>query len=218
MAGVTIGGFGFAFAAKDTVSNIFGSVTIFADKPFSVGDWVKTAGTEGTVEEIGFRSTRIRTFYNSLVTVPNNKFTEVIVDNLGLREYRRTLATLGVAYHTTPDQLESFCNGIRAIIKAHPKSRKDYYEIHFSGFGESSLNIMLYFFFKVESWTQELRSRHEVYLDILRLSKELEIEIAFPTRTIHIDSLSAQNSSIIKPNIPTNSNMADIASKIWTWW
>lgn len=187
LAGLGLGGLAFALAAKDTVANLFGSVTIFLDKPFQIGDWVVMSGVEGIVEEVGFRSTRVRTFYNSLVSVPNAKIVDAIVDNYGRRRYRRTFATLGVTYDTTPQQIEAFCDGIRAILKAHPLTRKDYYEIHFTGYGEFSLNIMLYFFFEVPSWTDELRARHEVYLDIHRLAERLGISFAFPTRTLHVD-------------------------------
>jgi MscS family membrane protein len=190
LAGLGLGGLAFALAAKDTVSHLFGSITIFLDKPFQIGDWVQTCGVEGIVEEVGFRSTRIRTFYNSLVTVPNGKLTDAIVDNYGMRRYRRCFTTLSLTYSTTPEQLEAFCNGVRAIIAAHPKTRKDYYEIHFSGYGEASLNVMLYFFFEVANWTEELRARHEIFLDVLRLSKELRVDFAFPTQTLHIETLA----------------------------
>lgn len=188
IAGLGLGGLAFALAAKDTVANFFGSITIFLDKPFQIGDWVTAAGVEGVVEEVGFRSTRIRTFYNSLVSVPNAKIADAVIDNYGLRTYRRTLATLGLTYSTSPEQVEAFCDGVRAIIKAHPATRKDYYEVHFTGYGASSLDIMLYFFFEVPSWSDELRGRHEIYLDILRLAEKLGVSFAFPTQTLHVES------------------------------
>ena len=188
IAGLGLGGLAFALAAKDTVANLFGSITIFLDKPFQIGDWINAAGVEGVVEEVGFRSTRVRTFYNSLVSVPNAKIAAAVVDNYGLRQYRRTMATLGLTYDSSPDQVEAFCDGVRAIIKAHPDTRKDYYEVHFTGYGNSSLEIMVYFFFEVPSWSAELRGRHEIYLDILRLAEKLNVSFAFPTQTIHIDS------------------------------
>jgi MscS family membrane protein len=183
-----VGTIAFALAAKDTVQNLFGSLTIFLDKPFQIGDWVQTCGVEGIIEEVGFRSTRVRTFYNSQVTVPNGKFTDAIVDNYGRRQYRRCSIKLGLTYDTTPEQMEAFCDGLRAIIAAHPATRKDYYEVHFAGYGASSLDVMLYFFFDVDSWTKELRARHEVYLDFLRLAQDLGVSYAFPTQSLHIES------------------------------
>ena len=137
----------------------------------------------------------MRTFYNSLVSVPNGKLTDAIIDNYGMRKYRRTSTTLSLTYETTPEQMEAFCNGVRAIIAAHPQTRKDYYEVHFSGYGAASLDVMLYFFFEVPSWSEELRARHEVYLDIWRLARALQVQFAFPTQTLHIASQAAPTAS-----------------------
>ena len=186
LAGMAVGGLAFSLAAKDTVSNLFGSITIFADKPFSIGDQVSIAGIEGFVEHIGFRSTRIRTFQNSLVTVPNHKFTESIVDNFGLRHFRRVQTTLGIVYNTPPDQIDAFCQDIREIIAKHPKTRKDLYEVNLTDFGSSSFDILLYFFLKVPTWTEEVRMKHEIYLDIIRAAAHRNIDFAFPTRTLHL--------------------------------
>lgn len=188
LATLGIGTLAFALAAQDTVKNLFGSITIFLDKPFQIGDWVVTSGVEGTVAEVGFRSTRIRTFYDSIVSVPNGKFTDAIVDNYGMRNYRRCSTTVGLTYDTTPEQMEAFCSGVRAVIKAHPATRKDYYEVHFSGFGDSALTVMLYFFFDVKSWSEELRARHEIFLDIWRVAQEVGVSFAFPTHTLHVES------------------------------
>jgi MscS family membrane protein len=209
LAGLGIGGLAFALAAKDTVSNLFGSITIFLDKPFAIGDWVSVAGVEGVVEEVGFRSTRVRTFYSSLVSIPNSKFTEAVVDNFGLRQYRRCSIRLGVAYDTTPDQMEAFCNGIRAIIKSHPATRKDCFEVHFCEFGDFSLNIMVYFFFEVPSWTDELRSRHEIYLDFLRVARDLGVGFAFPTQTLHVDSMAGQGQRF-EPSVPSKGDLESL--------
>ncbi|MBN2194951.1 MAG: mechanosensitive ion channel family protein [Polyangiaceae bacterium] len=191
LAGLGIGGVAVALAAKDTIANFFGSIMIFVDRPFQIGDWVVVAGCEGIVEEVGFRSTRIRTFYNSLVTIPNAKFTEASIDNFGARKYRRTFVTLGLTYDTTPEQMQAFVEGIRAIVQANAYTRKDYYEIHMSGFGAHSLDVMVYIFFAVGSWSEELRERHHVFLEILRLAQRLGISFAFPTQTLHLESMAA---------------------------
>ncbi|MCH2110069.1 MAG: mechanosensitive ion channel family protein, partial [Polyangiaceae bacterium] len=190
LAGLGIGGVAVALAAKDTVANFFGSLMIFIDRPFQIGDWVKVSDVEGIVEEVGFRSTRVRTFYNSLVTIPNAHFTEASIDNLGLREYRRTYTVFNLTYGTTPTQMEAFVEGLRAIVAANPYTRKDYYEIHMSGFGAHSLDVMFYIFFKVGSWSEELQQRHNVYLEVLRLAQELKVEFAFPTQTLHLESVA----------------------------
>lgn len=186
LTGVGIGGLAVALAAQDTVKNVFGSFTVILDQPFHVGDWVVVGDIEGTVEEVGFRSTRIRTFYNSMVTVPNANLINASVDNYGAREFRRWSTRLGVAYDTPPDRLEAFCEGIRELIHRHPYTRKDFYEVRFNEFGASSLEILLYLFFVTPDWSTELRERHRLAIDILRLAKTLGVEFAFPTQTLHM--------------------------------
>lgn len=201
LTGLGLGGLAFALAAKETLANFFGSFMIFIDRPFQIGDWIVVKGAEGIVEEVGFRSTRVRTFYNSVITVPNAHFTDAQIDNYGRREYRRVFTTLNLTYDTTPEQMQAFCEGVRAIIRANPHTRKDYYEVHMSGFGAHSLDVMLYFFFKVASWSDELRERHNVFLEILRLAKELGVEFAFPTQTLNLDYVRSpgQERAIPKP-------------------
>ncbi len=189
IAGLGIGGLAVALAARDTLANFFGSVTIFVDKPFRIGDWIKVGAVEGTVEEVGFRSTRIRTFYNSLVSVPNSNVANTHIDNLGLREYRRLKTVLNLTYSTTPEQMEAFVEGIKAIVKSNKHFRQDFYEVHFNSFGAHSLDVLVYVFFKVPDWSTELQQRHNFLLEVLRLAEEVGVEFAFPTQTLHVDSL-----------------------------
>ncbi len=185
LAGLGLGGLAFALAAKDTVENLFGSLTVLIDKPFNVGDWVNIDGkVDGTVETVGLRSTRIRTFYNSLVTVPNATLIRSNVDNYGARRYRRWKSTLSLTYDTPPEKIEAFCEGIRELMRLHPYTRKDYYHIYANEFGAHSLDVMLYVFFETPDWGTELRERHRLFLDILRLAQKLGVEFAFPTQTI----------------------------------
>jgi len=188
LAGLGIGGLALALAAKDTAANIFGSFTIFVDVPFYVGDWIAAAGVEGTVMEIGLRSTRIRTFYDSVVSVPNSSLANSNIDNYSRRTYRRYSTRLTISYASTPDQIEAFVEGVRAIIAAHPDTRKDAYEVHFVEFGASALEVMVYTFFKVGTWTEELVAKQQLNLEFMRLAAELGVEFAFPTRTLHIES------------------------------
>jgi MscS family membrane protein len=185
-ASVGIGGLALALAAQDTVSNFFGSLMVILDRPFQVGDWIKTGDVEGTVEEVGFRSTRIRTFYNSLISLPNANLIKASVDNLGDRTYRRWTTRLGIAYDTPPEKIDAFCEGIRELVRKHPYTRKDYYHIYFNEFGSDSLEILVYVFFFTPDWATELRERHRLGVDIVRLAAELEVEFAFPTQTLYL--------------------------------
>lgn len=188
LTGLGIGGLAFAFAAKDTIENLFGSVAVVLDRPFEVGDWVVVGDLEGTVEELGFRSTRIRTFYNSLVTMPNAALVRATVDNYGRRKYRRWKTVVGVQYDTTPEQLLAFTEGIRELVRQHPYTRKDYYQIWANDFGDSSLNVLVYVFHEVPDWSTELRERERLFIDIVRLADRLGVQFAFPTRTVHLYS------------------------------
>ena len=196
VAGLGLGGLAVALAAQDTFRNLLGGVTIFADRPFQVGDWVVVGSIEGTVEHVGFRSSRVRTFYNSVVTVPNARIVDTHVDNMGLRQWRRYRTTLGLAYHTTPDQVQAFVEGVRAVIRANPGMRKDYYIVEFIDFGDSSLEILLYCFIDAPDWNAELRTRHVLNLDIMRLAEELGVEFAFPTQTLHVASMPGQPAEV----------------------
>lgn len=190
LAGLGIGGLAVALAAKDTVENLFGSITIFADRPFRIGDWVVIdKNIEGVVEEVGFRSTRVRTFYNSLVTVPNAKVASAVIDNYGLRARRRVSLTLGLTYSTPRARLEAFTRALRAHLEAHPRVYRDTLEVHFSGFGASALEVMVYFFLEVPTWKEELEERGRIFLEFMRIAEELEVSFAFPSTSVYLESL-----------------------------
>ena len=186
IAGLGIGGLGFAFAAKDTIENFFGSITVILDKPFEIGDWVVIDGVEGTVISVGMRSTRIRTFYDTVVTIPNSILVTSKCNNYSKRRYRRWKQMVGVGYSTPPEKIASFCEGIRELLRVHPYTRKDYYQVWLNEFAGSSLNILVYVFWTAPDWQTELRERHRFMLDIIRLAGELEIEFAFPTQTLYL--------------------------------
>jgi MscS family membrane protein len=188
VAGLGLGGLAFALAARDTAANLFGSLMILIDRPFKTGDYVVIDGQSGTVVEIGLRSTRIRTFYNSLISVPNAEVANKSIDNMGKREYRRVKTLIDLTYDTSPEKIEALLESIKEIIEAHPDTNKENYHVVFDGFGASALQILVYLFIKVEDWSRELVVKQNIYLDIIRAAHELEIEFAFPTTTLHIDS------------------------------
>jgi MscS family membrane protein len=188
MAGLGLGGLAFALAFKDTAANFFGSVMILWDQPFKVGDWIIADGQEGTVEEIGFRSTRIRTFYNSQISLPNSWLANVNIDNMGRRKVRRIKAELGITYDTPPEKVEAFLEGIKNIIKSNPNTVNDNFHVVFNGYGASSINILVYCFLAVKDWANELVERQKIYLEIFRLAESLGVAFAFPTQTLHVES------------------------------
>lgn len=208
LAGLSIGGLALALAAQDTVKNFFGSVMIFLDRPFQIGDWIHFDDIDGIVEEVGIRSTRIRTFSNSLVYVPNAHLADATIDNLGLRKFRRYKTEIGVTYDTPPKTIDLFVEGIKQIIENHPTTRKDYFEVSLNSFGSSSLNILVYTFFAAEDWSTELKGRHEVIYAIIKLANDIGVRFAFPTQTIHIEDFPEKNSLT-----PISDNASVIQSK-----
>ena len=194
LAGLSIGGLAVALAAQDTLKNFFGSLMIFIDKPFSIGHWITSGEIDGTVEEVGFRSTRIRTFRNSLHYVPNGRLADSSIDNHGLREFRRFFMHIAITYDTPPDLIEVFVQGLRKIVDKHPKTRKDFYIVEFNEMGDFSLKIMFYIFFAVPTWPEELKARHEVLIEIVRLAEKLGVRFAFPTSTLHMENFPGKHS------------------------
>lgn len=203
LAGLGLGGLAFALAAKDTIGNFFGSIAVLVDRPFRVGDWIVVNGQEGTVEDVGFRSTRIRTFYDSQIVIPNAQIANATIDNMGRRRYRRKSLKLRLAYDTPPNKIEAFCEGVRELIRILPYTRKDYYHVFFNDFNESTLDVMLYFFVEVPDWTTELREWHRAFLCITKLASRLGVEFAFPTQTLNIpglrESLGQSSSRLLIP-------------------
>ncbi|MGY6522086.1 MAG: mechanosensitive ion channel family protein [Mongoliitalea sp.] len=205
LTGLSIGGLAFALAAQDTIKNFFGSVMIFIDKPFQVGDWITSGDVDGTVEEVGFRSTRIRTFRNSVTYIPNGKIADATIDNHGLRQYRRFYTTLTVTYDTPHELIETFVQGLRKIVLKHADTRKDAFNIYFNNLSSYSKDIMFYIFFEVPTWPEELRCRHEVLIQIVQLAEVLGVRFAFPTQTLHMESFPEKKDLI--PSYPSDSSV-----------
>ena len=185
LAGLGIGGAALAFASKDTVSNFFGSLVIFVDRPFQIGDWVQIGDVEGTVEQVDIRVTRIRTFSNSLIMVPNSHMTVNAIQNWSRMRKRRIKLTIGVTYDTTPDQLRKGVALIRGIIANDERFMQDFSLVNFHDLGESALEIFCYFFTQTTNWAQYMQIREEFLLRVMDEFKALGLSFAFPTRTVH---------------------------------
>lgn len=186
LAGLGVGGLAVALAAQQTIANLIGSLIIMFEKPFAVGDFIKLKDTEGVVESVGFRSTRIRTLYNSLVTIPSSQIVSSTIDNMELREYRQIKIDLSLTYDTPIEKIKTFIEGIKHILEAHPDTRKDNAQVFFYRFGAFSLDVLLNFFIKAPDRTTELQEQQRIFLDILRLAETMDVQFAFPTQTLHI--------------------------------
>lgn len=192
LAGLGLVGAAIAFAAQKTGENFFGSISVVMDKPFKVGDHVRIGSVEGTVEAIGFRSTQIRTFAQSLVSIPNGIVAGEIIDNMGIRPKRETRMQLGFTYKSTPEQMAEFCQKAILLINEKPGIATDDTVCVFSGFGDFSLNLSLRYFLETNELKVEQRVRQEIGFSLIKLAESLKLEFAFPTQTLHIESFPAR--------------------------
>ena len=211
VAGATIGGLAFALASQDTVKNLIGTIMIFLDKPFHIDDWIEAGEISGTVEQVGFRSTIVRAADTSIYQVPNSKLSEIVINNKGLRLFRRYNTNLGVRYDTPPILIEAFVKGVREIIIAHPETRSDSYNVEFTGFGDSALLIMVNVYFKSLVWGVEQSSKHRLHMAIIKLAKELGVEFAFPSTTVTIEQFPEKKSLSLKYNTDQETIDATVA-------
>ncbi|WP_108670267.1 mechanosensitive ion channel family protein [Peribacillus acanthi] len=186
VAGLGLGGLAFALAAKEAVGNLIGGIVIVTEKPFTVGDWILTPSVEGTVEDINFRSTKIRTFSQALVTVPNSTLANEPITNWSRMGKRRITFHLGINYKTTKDQITRVVDRIDQMLKTHDEVHPDTIMVSFDHYNDSSLDILLYFFTNTTIWAEHVKIKHEINLEIMVILEEEGVEVAFPSRTIYV--------------------------------
>ena len=187
IAGLGVGGLAVALAARDSLANLLGSVLIMFEQPFRVGHRIRVAGSEGTVEDVGFRSTRIRTVDNSLISIPNNSVVNATVENLSVRDSFRQRLVIQLTYDTTLEKLAAFAAGVKQLIADNPFT-KDNIHVRFTDLGESSLNILVSFYLQVPDYAAELEEREKILLEVIGLANEMGIDFAFPTQTLHVSA------------------------------
>jgi len=187
IAGVSIGGLALALAAQDTVKNLIGSSMIFLDKPFQIGDYIVGGSYEGTVEEVGFRTTRIRNVDKSVISVPNGNVANDTITNWGLRPARRMQMTIGILYSTPPDRIEKFLEGIRHILETHPKTSKTDFIVRLHSLGASSIDIFYRVYLFAPTIINELEIREEIMFGIIRLAERVGVSFAFPSTSLYVE-------------------------------
>ncbi|KPK83816.1 MAG: hypothetical protein AMJ81_07245 [Phycisphaerae bacterium SM23_33] len=203
LAGLGLGGLAFALAAQDALKNLFGSVTIFADRPFQLGERVKIGDHDGIVEAVGFRSTRLRLLTGHLVTIPNSLVASSAVENIGRRPYIRRVLDVTITYDTPPDKVRRAVEIIMEMLQV----RKDHFppdmpgRTYFNEFNAASLNIQVYYWFTPPDWWQYLEFTHDFNMELLRRFNEEGIEFAFPTQTLYLKQDSGFVTEVqLKPN------------------
>jgi MscS family membrane protein len=187
LAGLSVGALALALAAQDTVKNFIGSITIFLDKPFEIGDFIEVAGVKGTVEEVGIRATRLRTPNQSLAYIPNGNLANMTVDNLGLRKYRRWQFDMGIEYGTPTNKIEQFTRECREILNEYPYALSDSNQVRLNSLGDFSVNIYVNVMLDIRTHAEELRCKHELLILFIKKAEEVGVSFAFPTQTLHIE-------------------------------
>ncbi|MBU9710261.1 mechanosensitive ion channel family protein [Evansella tamaricis] len=187
VAGLGLGGLAFALAAQDSIGNFFGGVVIITEKPFTIGDWISTPSVEGTVEDITFRSTKIRTFAQALVTVPNSTLANQPITNWSQMGKRQITFNLGVTYSTPKEKVERCVKRIDSMLRNHEDIHQELIMVRFNAFNSSSLDIFLYFFTKTTAWVEFLKVREDINLKIMEVLEEEGVSVAFPSRSIYME-------------------------------
>ena len=189
-----VSGIAIGFAAKDLLANFFGALMIYWDKPFKEGDWIRSPDKEieGTVEEIGWRLTRIRTFDKRPLYVPNSVFNNIAVENPSRMQNRRIKETLGIRYDDAA-QMAAICDAVRAMIQNHPDIDQDTTQIvHFNAFNASSIDFLLYCFTRTTKWVEYHKVKQDVLLKILDIVSAHGAQFAYPTQTLQLPGVEAE--------------------------
>lgn len=189
IAGLGLGGLALAMASKDSLSNIFGGFVILTDKPFTIGDSINAAGYEGGVEDVTFRSTRIRTGEQGIVYIPNSSLANVPITNFSRRNKRRASYVIGLTYSTTKKQMQDCVSMIRKMLAENNNVSQNPGDtmVVFSGYGESSLNIQIVYFTATSNYAEYMQINNDIYLSIMDIVEAIGTDFAFPSQSLYIE-------------------------------
>jgi MscS family membrane protein len=185
LAGLGIGGLAFALAGKNTLENLFGSIVISFDRPFKIGDFVKVGEIIGNVEDVGLRSTRIRTLERILVTIPNAQMADSKIENYACRDKMRLFVTLGFQYDTTYDQLRYLVDELKRYFMNHPRVVPDSFNARFAGYGNYSLNIDAWCYINTTDFGEFTGIRETIFFDWLNIVQRAGVQFAYPSQAIY---------------------------------
>jgi len=188
LTGLGIGGLAFALAAQDTIANMFGSFVVVMDQPFYVGEYIRILGHEGTVEEIGLRSTRLRTAQRTQVVIPNKTVAAEIINNFTRMPQRRVDATLGVTYDSPHDAIQLALADIRALLRADPGVHQGLVVVSLADFSDSSLRVQVLYFTADPDWESHMAVRERVNFGILRAFAARGVALSYPDPVIRMDA------------------------------
>jgi len=204
LAGLGIGGVAIALASQKTLENLLGGVMVVADQPVRVGDFCKFGDKVGTVEDVGIRSTRIRTLDRTVVSVPNAEFSSLQIENFGVRDRIRLYAMIGLRYETSPDQLRWVINEMRRLLISHPKLSNDPARVRFVSYGAYSLDLEVFAYVLTADWNEFLAVREDIYLRFMDIVEQSGTGFAFPSQTAYLgkdDGLDAEKTKAAESEV-----------------
>ncbi len=209
IAGLSIGGLALALAAQDTVKNLIGSVMIFFDKPFQIGDYITAMDFEGTVEEVGFRSSRVRKVDNSLITVPNGNLTNATMTNYGIRKFRLFEMNLGFTYESKSEDIQSFIDDLKGYLSQNTHMQEENHFVNLRNLTPSSIDVFVRAYIDASSFREELIYRQELIFTIIEKSKAHNLSFAFPSQSLYIETIpkSTIRDYTEIPNLQDNTNL-----------
>lgn len=219
IAGLSIGGLALALAAQDTVKNLISTVLIFFDHPYRLGDFIKAAGIEGTVVEIGFRSTRLMTIDSSIITIPNSVMINDQVVNLGARVFRLVHFMIAIVYSTPTDKIAVFVDQLRAMAADHPDTVKDKIMIFLSDLNSSSIDIRFRVPIEVNDIVKEYEVREELVTAVIHIARQMDVSFAYPSQSLYVEQFTAEFKKEISDDIPTTfTSMDELRSRLREGW
>ncbi|MDD3203235.1 MAG: mechanosensitive ion channel family protein [Pygmaiobacter massiliensis] len=187
VAGLGLGGLTISLAAKDSAANMFSGLLLLIERPFELGDWISCTAAEGTVEDISFRSTKIRTFANTVSVVPNSVLCAGTITNVTRMEMRLSKSTIGITYDTPRDKIEKVIAELREMLTTAPDIVSDTVQVRLTGFGASSIDVLVQYYTTVTAYKDWLAVTERVNFDILSIMRSNGVEFAFPSRSIYIE-------------------------------
>ncbi|NPA55114.1 MAG: mechanosensitive ion channel family protein [Epsilonproteobacteria bacterium] len=193
IASLGLGGLAFALAAKDTAANLFGGFAILSDKIFKIGDWVKVGDVEGSVEDIGMRTTKIRTADKRLVVLPNAVIANSAVENFSKRDRRRITMKIGLTYSTNIETLQKVLEESKQMLQSHPMVHDEPIFVFFDEFADSSLNVFFSFFVKTADLEEYLRIKEDINLKIISIVDKYDTDFAYPSQSIYFENTLSLN-------------------------
>lgn len=189
IAGLGLGGLAFSLAAQDTVANLFGFSTIVGDRPFDVGDFVVTDFVVGIIEKVGLRSTQVRRLDQALVVVPNATMASAVITNWSRLHRRWIELTFGVTYSTSPEKMEVLVQRVEEMLEQRDRTDSTTIQVMFESFGDSALNVLVRVYVNIADWYAWMKEKEQVQLEIMRIVEELGLSMAFPSRSIYLESM-----------------------------